>query len=382
MGKPAARMGDMTAHGGAIVKGEPTVLIGGLPAARVGDMHTCPMVNPGVPPPPHVGGPIMPPGCPTVLIGGLPAACVGDMATCAGPPDTILPPGCPTVLIGSGGGGGGGGAGAGQGGGKSATAKGDTGDADNASDSDSQTDSEASPQEDTGFLNLKFVDAGGKPIHGVKYALKGPDGETEEGQLGGQIKKTGLKPGDWEVRLKSITSAAWSTNRVSLGDKVDAVVHTAGIENGETGTIEIWRCEIGQPDRKVASLTRIPVRNNKFTAQWEPRLPDEEIALVDLDGQPQQRSDNRFYFMASCQGSIGRSGWLTVTTTFELTINDPDGNPIADQEYEIHLPNGEIRNGKLDRDGKLVENKVPLGNCYVRLPALQPPPPSGDDTQQ
>src|SRR5690348_2980244 len=70
------------------------------PAARIGDMHICPMVTPGVPPIPHVGGPILPPGCPTVLIGGMPAARVGDMATCVGPPDVILPPGCPTVLIG------------------------------------------------------------------------------------------------------------------------------------------------------------------------------------------------------------------------------------------------------------------------------------------
>ncbi|MCB8968571.1 MAG: PAAR domain-containing protein [Ardenticatenaceae bacterium] len=67
------------------------------PAARVGDMHTCPMVNPG--PVPHVGGPILPPGTPTVLIGGVPAACVGDMATCTGPPDTIVM-GSTTVLIG------------------------------------------------------------------------------------------------------------------------------------------------------------------------------------------------------------------------------------------------------------------------------------------
>lgn len=57
------------------------------PAARVTDMHTCPMVDPG--PVPHVGGPIIPPGEPTVLIGNLPAARVGDMATCTGPPDTI-----------------------------------------------------------------------------------------------------------------------------------------------------------------------------------------------------------------------------------------------------------------------------------------------------
>lgn len=99
MPQPAARMGDMTAHGGVITVGFPTVLIGGQPAARLGDMHTCPMVTPGVPPIPHVGGPIVM-GSPTVLIGKQPAARVGDPATCTGPPDTIIPPGCPTVLIG------------------------------------------------------------------------------------------------------------------------------------------------------------------------------------------------------------------------------------------------------------------------------------------
>ena len=69
------------------------------PAARVGDMHVCPMQTPAVVPIPHVGGPILPPGTPTVLIGGQPAACVGDMATCVGPPDLIAM-GSATVLIG------------------------------------------------------------------------------------------------------------------------------------------------------------------------------------------------------------------------------------------------------------------------------------------
>jgi uncharacterized Zn-binding protein involved in type VI secretion len=62
----------------------------GFPAARVGDMHICPMVTPGVPPVPHVGGPILPPGTPTVFIGGMPAAIVGNMCTCVGPPDSIV----------------------------------------------------------------------------------------------------------------------------------------------------------------------------------------------------------------------------------------------------------------------------------------------------
>jgi uncharacterized Zn-binding protein involved in type VI secretion len=97
-----------------------------MPAARVSDMHVCPMVTPGTPPIPHVGGPILPPGGLLTLIGGLPAARLGDMATCVGPPDTIalgsfvtliggqpaarlgdmtahggvIVLGCPTVLIG------------------------------------------------------------------------------------------------------------------------------------------------------------------------------------------------------------------------------------------------------------------------------------------
>ena len=58
------------------------------PAARLTDFHSCPMVTPGGTP--HVGGPVIGPGVSTVLIGGMPAAVVGDSLTCAGPPDTII----------------------------------------------------------------------------------------------------------------------------------------------------------------------------------------------------------------------------------------------------------------------------------------------------
>lgn len=68
----------------------------GQPAARIGDMHTCPMIEPG--PTPHVGGPIVS-GEATVIIGGSPAARVGDRAACAGPVDSITQ-GENTVLIG------------------------------------------------------------------------------------------------------------------------------------------------------------------------------------------------------------------------------------------------------------------------------------------
>ncbi len=64
-------------------------------ASRIGDFHTCPMFNGPVP---HVGGPVIGPAVPTVLIGGQPAAVIGDMCTCVGPPDTIVK-GSSTVFI-------------------------------------------------------------------------------------------------------------------------------------------------------------------------------------------------------------------------------------------------------------------------------------------
>lgn len=66
-------------------------------AARITDIHTCPMVTGTVP---HVGGPIITPGSPNVLIGGLPAATLGSTVVCAGPTDTIVK-GSATVFIGN-----------------------------------------------------------------------------------------------------------------------------------------------------------------------------------------------------------------------------------------------------------------------------------------
>ncbi len=114
----------------------------GKPAARITDFHACPMVTPGLPPIPHVGGPVIM-GSPNVITGKMPQARVGDNCVCVGPPDVIvmgstgvfvnsrpaarvgdltahggtIVVGCFTVLIGetAGGGGGGGGVGAGAG---------------------------------------------------------------------------------------------------------------------------------------------------------------------------------------------------------------------------------------------------------------------------
>ncbi|AGB14785.1 hypothetical protein Halru_0133 [Halovivax ruber XH-70] len=95
--KPAARLGDQTAHGTPLTgTASPNVLIGKKPAWRaLGDVHTCPLTTGVVP---HVGGPVVA-GSTSVLINKLPAARMGDTIVESGPPNTIAA-GCPSVLIG------------------------------------------------------------------------------------------------------------------------------------------------------------------------------------------------------------------------------------------------------------------------------------------
>jgi uncharacterized Zn-binding protein involved in type VI secretion len=358
---PAARIGDTTAHGGAIVAGEPTVLIGGAPAARLGDMHTCPI--PGAPPPPHVGGPIIL-GCFTVLIGGKPAARVGDMCTCTGPPDSIVM-GCTTVLIGEGGGGGGGMAGAGgkkvtgekgAGAGKSKELAKDSGETDEA-------------ETENHYLDVKFVDKGGKPISGVAYHIKSPDNKTDKGTVFGKVKKTGVKEGDHEIELKGITKAQWSQKDAGVGDVVKMLVETSGFDDGTKATLEIWQQDLRQSPRVIRTYHDASVQGNKVTVEWEYGYEDQPDDTTSTQ-EVKKLSAPQYFFTVCIADCRAKSGMLKYRDWIEIKLKDQDGNPVANEAYVLRLSNGEVRQGKLDGNGYKKEEKVPPGEFQVEFPNL------------
>ncbi len=196
----------------------------GKPAARLTDMHVCPMVDVLKP---HVGGPVTGPGVPTVLIGGMPAAVMGDMCTCVGPPDVILMGsagvliggkpaarmgdmtahggsiilGCPTVLIGEAGGGGGGGGG-GTGGLGAGVMKDQLNK--NALNNAAQNGDGLAPRSDKEDLKAQFtlIDEAEKPVKGVKYEIRTVDGQKHTGQTDSSGKTeniSGVTPTDCRV---------------------------------------------------------------------------------------------------------------------------------------------------------------------------------------
>jgi uncharacterized Zn-binding protein involved in type VI secretion len=338
MGKPAARLGDMTAHGGSIVVGFPMVLIGGQPAARIGDMHVCPMPNPGLPPPPHVGGPITL-GAPTVLIGGMPAARMGDMLVCAGPPDTVMG-GCPTVLIGEAGSGGGGGAGGaggsgdeGQGkGGQSKQGKGALARALRAAKVaattfrfETDTSSAASafgmkmstcggePSEGPAaghWVEFQFVDKAGLPVGGAHFEFEGSDGAKERGvvQSAGLVRHEGIPSGNCTVRLFSLSDAAWSKDEARTGDTVTLSAKAEGFADGAAAKITIKERDLSGADA-VVETRDAKVRGGKVEIDWKYPSQDNDEKSGD-PGASAGFSRPEYFFTVQVEDCSGTSGML------------------------------------------------------------------------
>jgi len=393
-GKPAARVGDQTAHGGTIAPpGAPMVLIGGMPAARMNDMHICPMLNPGTPPPPHVGGQIIA-TCTSVLISGMPAARMGDTAICQGPPATIVG-GCPTVLIGDGGGGGGGGAGGGA-------------------SSDAQTS--GTEEAENHKLDVTFKDKGGKPVSGVAYTVEAPDKSTMQGALTGSVKRSGLKEGDYNIELKAVTNAAWSVTEAAVGDTVSLKADISGFESGTKATIDIYEKDISSADDLVDSL-EVEVKNDKVEADWVYQYREEDESGGDAQSDTQQSSqadssagsqsdsqrdtqadegtatqadadqhesqteaapppppDTRhyshpeYYFIVKVENASGRSNILEFKDYIEISLKDAEGNGVADAAYRVIFATGEVREGTLESDGSKRLEDIPPGRWEVEFP--------------
>jgi len=335
-----------------------------MPAARLGDMHTCPMQTPATPPIPHVGGPIAMSSAPTVLIGNMPAACVGDMATCVGPPDTIAPPGCPTVLIGSGGGGGGGGGMAKAGGQAAAQALQTT---QSQSEESSNTDADEEPEEGH-FLNVKVVDKGGFPVSGIKYTMKDPDGQVTDGTVFGAIKRAGVTEGDHKITLSAIQNAQWGAKEAAVGDKVKMTVTTAGIENGEEAILKVYIKDANFADHLFETITT-EVQSDKVEEEWELQIDQD---LIERQDQKASRgySAPYYFFVADVAGLQKRSGLLKFKDWMEINLEDEDGTKLGNQKYRVYLPSGEVREGALDGDGYAKVENIPPGRVEVEFPEL------------
>jgi uncharacterized Zn-binding protein involved in type VI secretion len=360
MGKPAARLGDQTMHGGAVVgPGCPTVLIGKMPAATLGDNHVCPMVTPGTPPIPHVGGPITL-GSTGVFIGKKPAARLTDMAVCVGPPSQMIMGSMP-VLIGEAGGGGGAG---GDGGGGSGGGCGAAGALTSASIAGQPPQTN---QVGEHYIEAKFTDAGKLPIGGMRYILTYPDNSTSGGILGGELKRTGVPQGTYTVKLRAITNAQWSMQQVNVGTSVNLIVDTVGVDSGAKAKIDIYVRDGNYADHHLASLEG-QVSGDRVQLSWTLQVDEKFLNICDTKAQKKKYSAPFFIYRVTIGDLSEQSGLLYWQDWAEIKLLDDSNKPVANERFKVYLSTGEIREGQLDGSGKKKIEKVPPGGYSVEFP--------------
>jgi len=359
MGKPAARIGDMTAHGGSIVLGCPTVLIGGMPAARLTDMHVCPMVTPGTPPIPHVGGPIIL-GSAGVLIGGMPAARMGDMATCVGPPDMIAL-GCMTVLIGETM------AGAAAPPGPIKVGLNSAAAAQLAAATALSDNKEVSTKEEH-WVEFQFVDKAGNPVSGIPYKFTDPDGHESEGVLkpDGRIRRDALNAGQCKVQLFSVSNAKWSKDKAGVGEKIKMKATLEGFEEGTPALFQIYRRDLKGADVRIDDID-LEVKGGQIEGEWNydyPHEEEDESGIKERGGY----SSPEYYFIVTVGKVSARSGLLGYKDWIAIELEDWKGKKIPNEDYILYLPDGSIRKGRLDQNGYKKEEKIPPGKCGLVFP--------------
>lgn len=234
-GKPAARVGDMTAHGGTITgPGVPTVLIGKMPAATMGDMHVCPMMTPGTPPIPHVGGPITL-GSTGVFIGKKPAARMGDMAFCVGPPSSIIL-GCMTVLIGE--------AGSGSQAGSAASAGAAKAQGISAPGAlkAMEVPEPVESKVESHTVEIEFKDSAGKLLKGRIFELTDPNGQKvhASSDAAGRYFREGYpKSGNYSAKILEVIDATCDKSKMKGGDSCTIKAKATGYADNTPASVYV-----------------------------------------------------------------------------------------------------------------------------------------------
>lgn len=228
---PVARVGDATVHGGAIVQGDPTLLVDGMPVATVGSMHVCPMVNPGTPPPPHVGGPVTQ-GVPWFTVNGRAVATVGCVCVCCGPPDVIAM-GSPSLVVGSGS--------------TKHDRVGGSGSSPRISSSACSAAVATRPQpeeavRDSCCLSVQVTDSGAKAAAAASYATSGPGVSRRSGFLPGNGHMQRSLPQEVETTftVPAIYGARWSCREIEAGEEVTVTARVLGTEDGSPATVRVY----------------------------------------------------------------------------------------------------------------------------------------------
>lgn len=167
----------------------------------------------------------------------------------------------------------------------------------------------------------------------------------------------------------NITNLKWDKKEARRGDILKLTADVKGAQEGSEAEIEIWEHDA---DGAHDLITKIPgtVKNNKVETEWEYEYHEDTDDIPSKDETEKGYNPPEYFFKVIINGTSADSGLLEFKDWIEIHLVDQEGMPIPNEDYEIYLPDGSIKNGNLDSNGKANVIDVPPGLYIIKFPGI------------
>lgn len=233
-------------------------------------------------------------------------------------------------------------------------------------------------------IKIEISDKSGKKFDTVKGKISGnsfwkeitvPEKAKDELYAEAKISKLGLTNKSNPMYLYpkiEIKNVKWDKKEARRGDVLKLTADISGVADGVEGEIQIWEYD---DDLAHDLITKFPViiKNNKIETDWEYEYHEDTDDIPTEEETEKGYNPPEYFFRVVVGGVTADSGLLEFKDWIEIKLQDDEGNPIADEEYIIYLPDGTTRRGNLDAEGKVKLEDIPPGNYRIVYPNTASP---------
>lgn len=229
---------------------------------------------------------------------------------------------------------------------------------------------------------IEISDKSGKKYEAIKRKISGnkfwteitvPEKAKDELYAEAKLSKLGLNKKSNSLYLYpsvKITNVNWDKKEAKREDILKLSADIKGLADGNEAEIQIWEHD---DDGVHDLITKFPctIKNGKIEADWEFQYLGETKDIPTKDECEKGYQQPQYYFRVKAAEVYGDSGLLKFVDWIEIKLTDYDGYPMKDVDYELYLPDGTVKKGKLDENGYAkVENVLP-GKYEVKFPGLK-----------
>jgi hypothetical protein len=166
-----------------------------------------------------------------------------------------------------------------------------------------------------------------------------------------------------------ITNAKWDKPEARRGDILKLTADIKGVPDDTEALIEIWEHDA---DGAHDFVTKFPVliKNKKVEAEWEFEYYEDVDDIPTAEESEKGYHPPEYFFRVKVGEVSAESGLIEFKDWIEIELKDGGDNPITDEKYILHLPDGQQRDGHLDENGYARIDNVPPGKCTLEFPDL------------